>query len=254
VSFLVVFDTCTHARYYGDVHQVLSLPSGAVIRYEYKRKLFKNDAASAIEHLIRHPNLLPVPALLMYGEKRGFVHGTNEPTTMLTQADSVFIPTRSAHLVAVAIEEAGASSEDVLYMHFQLRGFVSPDTPVVGTLISALEAADSLPFGHPQQQYTWISLLPSSLTAQENQLVSDEQTPWTKVVEKFVVTPTQFEKDVFWRVRNLVEIKGGQPRSAISLVDRRTNLRVHTDSWFRDYRVIEGERYAVALQTYSGPK
>lgn len=29
-SFFIVFDTCTHAAYYSDVHQVLSLPEGAL--------------------------------------------------------------------------------------------------------------------------------------------------------------------------------------------------------------------------------
>ena len=32
--FFVIFDTCTHAAYYGDVHEVLALPAGAIVRYD----------------------------------------------------------------------------------------------------------------------------------------------------------------------------------------------------------------------------
>src|SRR5690349_14166954 len=132
MTLFIVFDTCTHASYYGDVHQVLALPEGAVIRYEYKRRLFKPDAACVVDDLASDPSRLPVPALLMYGEKRGFAKGSPDPETMLTREDSVFVPTRSAHLVAVAVDKGPNPLEDVLYLHLQLRGFVSPNLPEVG--------------------------------------------------------------------------------------------------------------------------
>jgi hypothetical protein len=251
VTFFVVFDTSTHPRYYGDVHEVLSLPEGAVIRYEYKRKLFGAAAATEIETLARNPSYLPTPALLMYGEKRGFVHGAPDPTTMLRPADSVFIPTRSAHLVAVSVEKAAKESEDVLNMHFQLRGFVSPESPAIEELVNALEAANSLPFGDKQLQYKWISLLPASLAAKEAQFVSDDQSAWTKVVDALITLPTQFNNDVFWRVHSLVDVKDGQPGGTVALEDRPTNARVHADRWRRDYQLHEGKRYAIAIQTYS---
>ena len=31
MTFFVVFDTCTHARYHGAVHQVLALPEAAYV-------------------------------------------------------------------------------------------------------------------------------------------------------------------------------------------------------------------------------
>jgi hypothetical protein len=134
MTFLVVFDTCTHARYYGDVHEVLSLPEGAVIRYEYKRYLYSAAAAAEIEDLALNPSRLPVPALLMYGQKKRFSQGDSDPETMLTRADSEFVPTRSADLMAVAVEKSADRDSDVLYMHFQLRGFVTPEAPIIGEL------------------------------------------------------------------------------------------------------------------------
>ncbi|MGO6788725.1 hypothetical protein ACCS70_18915 [Rhizobium ruizarguesonis] len=251
MSFFVVFDTCTHPAYYGDVHEVLSLPEGAVIRYEYKRRLFSAAAASEMETLISNPFYLPIPALLMYGEKRGFEHGHSDPTDMLTTADSVFVPTRSANLVAVAMDKAATTSEDVFYMHFQLRGFIDPAIPVLGELVASLETANSLPFGDRQQQHKWVSLVPPAMAAKEAQLVSDDQTLWTRVIEAFVLSPTQFKNDVFWRVQSLVEVKNGQPGATVPLQDRATNEQVHADRWRRDYRLNEGKRYAVKIQTYS---
>jgi hypothetical protein len=251
MTFLVVFDTCTHAHYYGDVHEVLALPESAVIRYEYKRYLYSDAAAAQIEALALTPSRLPVPALLMYGQKKRFSQGDAEPQTMLTRADSEFVPTRSAHLVAVAVERSGDRASDVLYMHFQLRGFVMPDAPIVGELVAALEAANSLPFGDKQIQYTWISLLPASLALKQNQLVSDDQTPWSRVVDKLITLSTQFENDVFWRVQSLVQVSNGQPGPKVLLKDRRTNKRVHSDGWRRDYELFETKRYAVAIQTHS---
>ena len=251
MTFFIVFDTCTHARYYGDVHEVLALPESAVIRYEYKRYLYSAAAAAAIEMLARDPTRLPVPALLMYGQKKRFSQGDAEPQTMLTRADSEFVPTRSADLMAVAVERSADRDSDVLYMHFQLRGFVTPDAPIIGELVAALEAANSLPFGDKQTQYTWISLLPGSLAPKQSQLVSDDQTLWSMVVDRLIALATQFENDVFWRVKGLVQITNGQPGPKMPLKDRRTNKRVHSDSWRRDYGLFEAKRYAVAIQTHS---
>ena len=251
MTFFVVFDTCTHARYYGDVHQVLSLPEDAVIRYEYKRYLYTADAAAAIDSLMRDPSSLPVPALLMYGEKKGFVQGDAEPTTMLRVSDSVFVPTRSAQLVAVGVNSSANRKDDVLYLHFQLRGFVWPSAPVVDELVAALEAANSLPWGDRDTQHKWISLLPAALEGKKGQLISDQSTSWTQVVDKFIDLPTQFAKDVFWRVQRVVEFKGGSPGANVPIEDRGSNERAHIDRWHRDYPLYEGKRYAVQIQTYS---
>jgi hypothetical protein len=194
---------------------------------------------------------LPVPVLLMYGQKKGFKHGDADPSDMLRLADSDFVPTRSAWLVAAAIDSGAQRLEDVVYLYLQLRGFVSPDAPVVGELVAALEAADSLPFGDKLKQYAWIMQLPSCMAAKQNQLVSDDQNSWACVVDKLIMIPTQFENDVFWRVRGLHEFRGGVATKRLELVDRATNARGHAVRWQRDFVLNESKRYAVEIQTYS---
>ena len=250
-SFFVVFDTCTHAAYYSDLHQVLSLPDGAIIRYEYKRILFADEAAAEIERLAHTPTDLPLPVLLMYGEKRRFRHGELDPKTMLSTRDSTFVPTRSAELVGVAIKSGAHRSDDVLYMHLKLKGFIRPEVAAIQTMVAALESADSLPFGDKQQQYTWISLLPAALDAQRTELVSDDQEAWAAVIDKLVLAPTQFEHDVFWRVRGVFEEEEGASIREVQLVDRSTNERVHVDRYRRDYPLKESKRYVVTIETYS---
>jgi hypothetical protein len=251
LSLFVVFDTCTHARYYGDVHEVLALPQGAVIRYEYKRRLFKPDAAQAVEGLALTPSQLPMPVLLMYGEKNGFKQGSGDPATMLTVADSVFVPTRSANLIAVAIDKGATSEDDVFYLHLELRGFVDPDLPEVGQLIAALEGANSLPFGVAGTQQTWVSLLPASLFPHRDRLINDNPDLWSRIIDKLITLPTQFRNDVFWRVRSLSEEKNGARSNGVKLVDRAGNQRVDPHKWLRDYPLLESNRYLVEVQTYS---
>ena len=250
-SFFVIFDTSAHARYYDDVHQVLALPDGAVIRYEYKRRLCKADAVTAIERLLGHPSELPRPVLLMYGQKHGFAHGDPEPVTMLTTADSIFIPTRSANLVAVGRVQGAEASEDVFYFHLKLRGFVRPDAAAVGALVRALEADNALPFGDRATQYAWVSVLPAAVEDLFVQLKSRDQEPWSAVVDRFVTAPTQFRDDVFWRVRGVYEERNGAAADPAQQVDRATNTRVNTDRFRRDYRLHETKRYVVNIQTHT---
>ena len=74
--FFVIFDTCTHAAYYGDVHEVLALPAGAIVRYEYKRYLFKPEAAATLDGFANAPvfvgvvwvYFLPIVVLFRLGQ------------------------------------------------------------------------------------------------------------------------------------------------------------------------------------------
>jgi hypothetical protein len=252
VPFFIVFDTCTHARYYGDVHEVLAMPEGGIIRYEYKRSLFKPDAAAALEALCNNPLPLPVDALLMYGQKRNYRQGEPDPTEMLRWHDSDFIPTRSASVVAVARVHGAEPASDVLHFHLQMKGFVDPDTAAIAQMVQALEAGDALPFGERGRQHVWISLLPAALDPSRGALRSDSQQLWGKVVDKFVTLDTQFKNDIFWRVRDVCEAsQTSRPGAPVPLQDRGTNERVHTSRWHRDYSLYETDRYEIFVETHS---
>jgi hypothetical protein len=170
---------------------------------------------------------------------------------MLHCRDSVFIPTRSAEVVAVAKVANAIRDDDVFYFHLRMKGFVRPDALEISTMVRALEANDSLPFGVRGQQFVWISLLPSALDTARAALRSSTQINWTLVVDELIKN-TQFEKDVFWRVVSVAQApQKGNQGDVIALVDRNTNLPVHPDNWQRDYPLYETDRYILTVQTHS---
>ncbi len=77
---LVVFDTSTQTEFYADVHRVLASPAGAVLPYDYERRLTTSAAAQVLDELAGDRNAAPVDVLLMYGERRGFRKADSDPT------------------------------------------------------------------------------------------------------------------------------------------------------------------------------
>lgn len=253
--FFVVFDTSTQPEYYADVHRVLALPAGAVIPYEYPRYLYTSGAANALDALVEDQSGLPVDALLMYGQKRDYEQGQRDPTDMLRWDDSVFVPIRSARIVAAARTLEADARSDVLRFHLQLRGFIDPDADLVKELVCALEAANSLPFGDRDTQYSWIALLPDVIRSRAATLISDDQRRWSSVVDKLVTLRTQFHDDVFWRVTEIKPDKSGAnaASSTLSLRDRKTNVPADANRWHRDYVVDETKKYEICVQTHTPP-
>src|SRR5271167_221309 len=70
-EFWVIFDTGTRPEYYQDVHNLLALPKGAVMRYEYRKKYLSERALRwAIAEAAA-----PSRVVLIYGQKPGFTRG-----------------------------------------------------------------------------------------------------------------------------------------------------------------------------------
>jgi hypothetical protein len=131
-----------------------------------------------------------------------------------------------------------------------MRGFVDPASAPIEAMIRALEAEDALPFGDRDTLQTWISLLPRTLEAQRGQLISDNQSLWSRVVDAIIVAPTQFKNDIFWRVSRVAKANRSD-EGALKLSDRRYNTPIHTDRSYRDYVLTEGDRCELFVQTHS---
>jgi hypothetical protein len=246
---IVVFDTCTQPEYRRDVHRVLALPRGAVIRYEYKRKLISTDAANKLENF--SPIAPRLPTILIYGQLRSYQLGDpDEGLPMLTWESAVFVPTRSAVIVSVKVVRANDPKDDVFHFHLQLKGFIDPAVRELEHLIKALQQRNSLPFGDVNTQYVWVSLLPED---QQNPitsslLISDNDSAWTEVIRVLCSAGTQFSTDIFWRITGLTEVRSTQ-NIDIPLENRRGNRWGQID-WHRDYTVYQRRRYRVEYQTY----
>src|SRR5260370_33998851 len=71
-EFWVIFDTGTRPEYYRDVHNLLALPRGAVMRYDYRDTYLSERAL----RLAVNDAEAPAKILLIYGQKPGFTRGT----------------------------------------------------------------------------------------------------------------------------------------------------------------------------------
>ncbi|BBX28488.1 hypothetical protein [Mycolicibacterium alvei] len=252
---LVVFDTSTQTEFYADVHRVLASPAGAVLPYDYERRLTTSAAAQVLDELAGDRNAAPVDVLLMYGERRGFRKGDSDPTEMLRSTIDTFIPTRSARIVSVSSARGAEPQRDVFKFHLELRGFIDPRSDAVQALVAALEQENALPFGDRATQFSWIATLPEDLAATRNALVSDSQDRWAAVIDRFHERDTQFSDDVFWRVRSVRRIAArSSDNDTLSLRSRRTNIVGDPDAFQRDYRIAELGKYEVSIQTHTpGP-
>ena len=155
---LIVFDTCTKPPYYKDVHQLLALPEGSYLCYDYEEDLFNIDGLNALEEAIRTST--PLDTFLFYGQFKDFKKGSPDPRGVFGLDNSIIIPTRYARIRNLAVEErrgsAGQSRANIKF-HMELMGFPNPDAPVVENLIRALSERRELPFSK------WVVAVPEGL-------------------------------------------------------------------------------------------
>lgn len=242
---LVIFDTCTKPDYYKDVHQVLASPAGAIIRYDYERKLWTDEAQSQAERLLRSRE--SIPALLLYGQVRDYTKGAKDPSFMLTYDNAIFIPTRYATVVNFGVEAHANSERDNLYLHLEMDQFVSPDNPELPKLIKELEKRKQLPFDR-EQAYKWVSKCPENVDVA--MLSTRDEKNWTLVVDRFASAPSQFEGDVFWRFSDFLKVSSNSENTTMDLQKRVTNRLGSIQSFHSDFLVDDLNEYAVAVRNY----
>jgi hypothetical protein len=137
---LIVFDTCTHPQYYGDVHQLLALSPGSVLKYEYKRYLFSEAAADFLAG--RSAGDMPLDVALFYGQLCEYRKGDkDENLPMLRTSNAIFVPTRSAWIVNVAIDRSAKPDDELITFHLELRGYPSPAPSEIRSLTHLLQLA-----------------------------------------------------------------------------------------------------------------
>jgi hypothetical protein len=239
---LVVFDTCTRPQYYADVHQLLALPAGAILRYDYQEKYFSPEAFAYMRQLKESD--CPVEVVLFYGQFADYAKGCEDPKgRVLDPANSVLIPTRFARLRNVAFEErvgGDGQSRSLVYFHMELAGFPNPDSPAIRPLLDMLAHKRELPFEK------WVTIAPddTDLTA----FRQDGTEFWGKVVDRLATPPSQFHGDVFWRIDHLEKTGAGQQRKLRPQL-RHTN-RFGDQEFWSDYNLDRLSRYRLALSNF----
>lgn len=240
---IVVFDTCTKPEYYEDVHKVLAAPRGTIVRYDYERRLFTEDAANQIEALEEGGEL---PTLLMYGQFKNYSRGDPDRTFMLTWDNGMFVPTRCAKIVNRAVASHAERHRDNIFFHLELEDFLDPHCDQIEALVTALERRRELPFDR-ERAYKWVADCPAEIDSER--LQEGDEANWHKVVDQLASPPSQFSGDVFWRVTQ-VSNDTGKNAESLAPVPRKTNRFGDTETWHKDYVLTDDHEYLIVLRSY----
>ena len=98
-NFWIIFDTCTRIEYYQDVHNLLCLPSGSILRYNYNKKYFEE-----ISLAFSTKGDYPKDVLLLYGQFTKYEKGSSNDifrSFKESKQDYFIIPTRIASLKGI---------------------------------------------------------------------------------------------------------------------------------------------------------
>ncbi len=236
---LVVFDLCMKPEYSKDLHRLLALPSGSIVKYDYRKKYFSPDAYSTLTDAGLFYK--PLPILLMYAQRKHYVKGGGgTPEGSVTADDNIIlIATRTAELKNVFIDkrtDAGGISMPNIHFHMKLMEYPDPDTEQVRKLTEHLLGLGLVPFDH------LVVTAPQELTSPIQELASDDN--WTKVVHRIGSPPSQFSGDVFWRVNHIERVAGSQGHQVVARVPRATNQPGAKD-YFVDYSIDDLTDYRV---------
>lgn len=242
---LIVFDTCTKPDYYADVHRLIAMPAGAILRYDYERRLYSEAALKILD--AANSQSEPIPTTLFYAQCNTFSKGDNDPAESLSWDNSIFIPTRYAKIVNVAVKKRDNRDRDNIYFHLELGGFCTPTADQIESLIRVLEKRGELPFGR-DNSYKWITSFPKGIDV--DPFSNSNLDKWPSVVDALATAPSQFAGDVFWRVSHLKKTNAGKPPTELPLVSRATNLFGDSESWHKDYRLDDRSEYSVNLEIY----
>jgi len=182
-TFWVIFDTCTKPPYYQDVHNILAMPKGWIIRYNYSSVLLSESAKKFANSFPDAPGRV----LLVYGQYAGYVRGQDDRESRKGKK-MFWIPTRLAELVHVQIDGS------MYYFDLKLLEYPSLEDGALGKIVDDLNAKKETPFN------LWVSVSGCSgdldtLTQRAN--VGEN---WGLIVDRFQRTETQFRGDSFWRL------------------------------------------------------
>lgn len=188
INFWVIFDTCTRPEYYQDVHNLLALPKGSIITYNYNKK-YCDDLSLDYAKLGEYPKTV----LLIYNQFEEYKRGeTHEVFKGLIKAKgkSFYIPTRFATIKSIQF------IHDEIYFDLEVDSY-----PYIGNETTIKSITDSLnnsvPFATPSK-YVAISSRNDDLSIIKNSKTDKDN--WSAIVSKFRDHKNQFSNDSFWRV------------------------------------------------------
>jgi hypothetical protein len=179
-EFWVIFDTSQFRGYYKDVHNLLAMPRGATMRYNYEVGLLTKAAREFVAVPIR-------PILFVYAQRQTEYHrvnGKSDPHD--PNADYVYIPTRLGRMLKVV------TLGDNYHFDFAVDGYPITN-PAFRGIMGDLKAKAEVPLG----KYVCISDMHKGF---QGVTAAEDQGAWAQIVELLGTPPMQFAQDAFWRL------------------------------------------------------
>jgi hypothetical protein len=231
-NFWVIFDTCTRPEYYLDVHNILALPYGSIVRYNYNKKYLDNLSS---QYLDQDPDQFPKSVLLIYGEFIGYQKGdTHEKFKELQKNNSDFvkIPTRLCELKNIQ------KINEEVYFDLELKEYPYPlNENILNEILKSLD--NSTPFS--KGNYIAISGNIQHLNFLQSN--GNEKKNWSAIVKQFQ-DKTQFKEDSFWR------IEGPFKKNGVKIKPKITYNKESKSSYLNHFVITEGTEFYFNLYNY----
>jgi hypothetical protein len=202
MSFWVIFDVSQLIDYYADVHNLIAMPIGATIRYDYRRK-YLSDTAIELAEAPRARFLWTIPTearwrknvLLLYEQKNcPYKRTETESKPANLSSEPVVVATRLGEILNIVRDG------DHYYFDIQVGKYPAQTPADLNGILEGLGA--SRPWAEDEGGFAagkFVSV--SNADAAYNQLViTDEHKGWQNVVNKLSGGAMQFSGDVFWRL------------------------------------------------------
>lgn len=186
--FWVIFDTATKLDYYRDVHNLLALPPGGFICYDYRPQHISDQAVAQANSYSDGQQ----KALIVYAQPTTYQKGGPSPSGAdpLPFEATLWVPTRLASLQSVT------RRGDRYYLDLKLDKYPSQSNESFSSIIRSLHREGGVPFNK------WIAI--SDLDPDLMSLGDgDAHDNWTRLVDLLGNPPSQFAGDSFWRISEI---------------------------------------------------
>ena len=237
--FWIIFDTCTRPEYYRDVHNLLALPYGSTISYDYRDKYLSLTAKTAASN----PETAPSRILLIYAQWNQYRRGGDNPPRSTPSSEMLWVPTRLAEMQLIPPPEGGTN----FFFDFKVLGYPKVDTTALMKILNPLIAAAEVPF------HKWVCLsddLQALASLQEGK--SDDN--WQSIVDHLGSPPMQFSPDSFMRLKGPFRGSKGRLLPPRYVKEKQTtDDRLEVRKIISLYDVYDGESFSIEVISHSPP-
>lgn len=217
MGFVVIWDTCTKPDYYNDVHKVITLPKGIVVRYDYTKKYFDEKSLILFEN-ISAGKIEEIPTIHFYGEIENYskFQGNIPDKAMVRH----WVPFRLSTIVCAQNQRSGKAGKADKVVYDILLG----DYPNLKNL-SRHEETFNDEFKERAPFSKWHTYIESDEILKELSNLDGESSDsnWFAIVEK--LQELQFKNDSFWKLEGPYDDKGRSKANHIAVTETADGLK-----------------------------